>query len=213
MAHSLRVRWTLVPRTAPQPWLSCSRCGTATAFRSSGRFRVNANGRRLDAWLIYRCTACDTTWNRPLLERRSVESVAPSLLDALRANDPELARQVAFDTADLRRRTSRIEGATEVAVRKQLLSAGPDPIQRLHITLTVPASTRLRLDRLLAAEFGIARKRPRDLQKTGRLTVSPSGIRSLRRPVQDGTVLDLTLAQDSESGRIAQAAVGAVGAP
>ena len=103
MSDVLRVQWTIVPRTPPQPWLACSRCGEAKPFRSSDKIRVNANGKRLDAWLIYRCTSCDNTWNRPVLERRHVGSVDPLVLTSLQANDPTLARRLAFDAESLRR--------------------------------------------------------------------------------------------------------------
>ena len=65
------------PRTPPQPWLACSRCRDIRPFRCSEKFRLNANGKRLDAWLIYRCGSCDNTWNRPVLERRNRRDIDP----------------------------------------------------------------------------------------------------------------------------------------
>src|SRR5438105_4609827 len=97
MSNSLRVRWTIVPRTAPQPWVACSACGSLRPFQSSGKIRLNANGKKLDAWLVYKCSACDKTWNRPLFERQNIRDISPATLAALQSNDPEWIRTQAFD--------------------------------------------------------------------------------------------------------------------
>lgn len=82
MSPVLRVRWTIVPQTAPQPWRHCRRCGGTRRFRTGGKIRLNANGKLVDAWLIYRCAACDDTWNRPILERRPLRTIDPDVLGA-----------------------------------------------------------------------------------------------------------------------------------
>ena len=97
MSDVLRVQWTIIPGSAPEPWLNCNRCRGTTRFRTSGKIRVNANGKRVDAWLIYKCTSCDNTWNRPVLERRHVSTIDPHLLASLQANDPDLSRRLAFE--------------------------------------------------------------------------------------------------------------------
>lgn len=63
MSGLQRIHWAIAPKTAPRPLISCSRCGTVKAYCSSGKFRVNANGKRIDVWLIYRCIDCDNSWN------------------------------------------------------------------------------------------------------------------------------------------------------
>jgi hypothetical protein len=206
MVDSLSVLWTVVPQFAPQPYLHCSRCGEAKPFRSSQRFRVNANGRRIDAWLIYRCAACDSTWNRPVLERRNVASVDPLYLAALQTNDLRLARRIAFDIDGLRHTTQRIDESPEVLVRKDLRAEGTAPVQRLEICLAVPEPTRLRLDRLLATELGLPRKRIHRLHAENRLAIAPESTRMLRRPLRDGTCLTLDLSRESDRIAISSAA-------
>ena len=112
MSDILRVLWTVVLRIAPQPWLNCNRCRGIRLFRSSGKIRVNANGKRLDAWLIYKCISCDSTWNRPILERRHVRTLDPLFLMSLRASDPELMRRLAFDAEKLRRKVGSSRSST-----------------------------------------------------------------------------------------------------
>ncbi|NIA68239.1 DUF1062 domain-containing protein [Pelagibius litoralis] len=169
-------------------------------------FRVNANGKRLDAWLIYNCTACGNTWNRPVLKRRPVGGIDPRFLAALRANDAETAEHVAFDLADLRRKAERVEVFAEVLLRKEVLIAPENPAERLEIAFALPAAVGLRLDRLLAAELGLARSRLQRLQDTGRLTVSPDGARSLRKAPHRGLRVTIDLSREDDGTAIADAA-------
>ena len=37
--------------------------GRSKIFFNSGKFRVNANGNRIDIWLIYWCKKCKHSWN------------------------------------------------------------------------------------------------------------------------------------------------------
>jgi acetyl esterase/lipase len=65
----------VLPVRTPHVIRTCPRCNTRRAFASSDRFRVNASGRRLDVWLIYRCAYCDVTWNLTVVERSTPESI------------------------------------------------------------------------------------------------------------------------------------------
>jgi hypothetical protein len=206
MSSILRVQWTITPSTPPQPWLACSRCRDIRPFRCSGKFRLNANGKRLDAWLIYRCGSCDNTWNRPVLERRNRRDIDPAFLHAVETNDPQWIRRYAFDVANLRNRTERIEEFADFDVGKRLLSAGPKPFSKLEILLTVAIPTNLRTDRLLASELGLPRRRIDDLTAKGSLAVA--GARSLRKSVRDGLRIVFDLGAETNGEAIALAAGG-----
>ncbi|CCM76538.1 DUF1062 domain-containing protein [Rhizobium mesoamericanum] len=141
----LQVRWTIILRMAPEPWIACSGCGGPKPFRSSGKLRLNANGKKLDAWLIYRCTSCGKTWNRPLVERQNLRDIDPGTLEALQTNDPGFIRFHAFDLQGLRLKASRIDQSTGIAVVKETIGT----VQRalmLEIGLVVPGVASLRLD-------------------------------------------------------------------
>jgi hypothetical protein len=200
MSDVLRVQWTIIPRVAPQPWLSCSRCGGVRRFRTTEKIRVNLNGKRADAWLIYGCASCDNTWNRPILERRHVRAIDSQLLMSLLANEPKLVRRLAFDIEDLRRRAGRVEEFDDVLVIKNVLSESIMPARRLEIRCAVPEPTGLRVDRLLARELRLSRSSIQRLERSGELVVFPEGSR-LRRAVRDGMRLIIGLSAVCNSGR------------
>ncbi|UDF31859.1 UNVERIFIED_ORG: DUF1062 domain-containing protein (plasmid) [Roseateles sp. XES5] len=207
MQNTLVVRWTIVPTAAPQPIIACSTCGGPRPFRSSDRLRLNANGKKLDAWLIYKCTVCDRTWNRSLFERRNIREIDPATLQALQSNDVQWARRHAFDIEALRRKVPRIEIFPESRVRKTVLSQA-SVWNRIEIVLSVPVQGSLRLDRLLAAELDLSRSRLQALQETGRLKAAPFHKDALRRPARDGSRIVIDVGDLPERTALSGAARG-----
>lgn len=207
MRHILEVQWTLTPKIAPQPWIACSRCGASKPFRPSDKIRLNANGRKLDAWLIYKCVACDNTWKRTLFERLDVRNVHSSVLEALQSNDPDWIQGRAFDVADLKRTAQRVDEFAEVNVHKAVLSRAEE-WSSLHIRLSVPFSTCVRLERLLALELRLARSRLRALHEASRLQVDPDRKDALRRPPKQGMRIILDLTDEEDRRAVEQAASG-----
>ncbi|OQP85030.1 hypothetical protein BTR14_16825 [Rhizobium rhizosphaerae] len=205
MCTILRVRWTLTPLAAPRPWLACSGCGVPRAFETTGKIRLNANGRKLDAWLIYACTSCEKTWNRPIFERQPLRAIEPSLLARLQANDPELARAESFNLDALRRKALRIEEYADVAIDKQVVDEMPR-WTRIEIAMVAPHPVDLRLDRLLARELPLSRSGLPELERQGRLRIAPSRGGALRRRIGQGLVVILDIADAVERGGLWRAA-------
>lgn len=200
MCHSLQVRWTIVPKFTPQPWIVCSGCGGLRPFQCSGKVRLNANGRKLDAWLIYRCIACDATWNRTLFERRNVSEVDRTTLAALQSNDPDWIRARAFDLDALRRTAHRIDEPAECEIRKELLRETSN-WTHLEIEFSISFAVGLRLDRLLASELRVSRSQVSGLHDAGLLTANPERAGILRRRPGNGLriALDLSAAGERRS--------------
>jgi hypothetical protein len=125
---------------------------------------------------------------------------------SLRANEPRLARRLAFDAEDLRRRAGRVEEFDNVVVLKDVLSESIMPIRRLEILCAVPEPTGLRVDRLLATELDLSRSRIQSLERTGELIVFNEGSRVLRKAVRDGLRLTINLLSTRDGDRIAMSA-------
>lgn len=83
---------------SPLPVLKyCKKCGKKTEFASSEQFRINAQRRYLDIWLIYKCRDCDATWNATIYSRVSPDTLPAWQLDCFHDNDKLLARQYALN--------------------------------------------------------------------------------------------------------------------
>lgn len=206
MCNILRVRWTISPQTAPQPWIACSTCGCFKPFKSSGKVRLNANGRKLDAWLIYKCLHCDKTWNRTLFERRNLRDLSPATLEALQRSDPDWVRKQEFDVEALKRKTKRIEEPPDAVVSKEWISEA-STWTALEIEVVAEFSANLRLDRLLASELSISRSRLQALHDGGKLKAHPNHDIVLRNRPKDGTRIILDLSDADDRHAIGSAAI------
>ena len=131
------------------------------------------NGRRIDAWLVYRCMACDDTWNRPIVERREVAALDRKVLLSLQANDPDLVRGLAFDIAGLKRWTGQVQEFDDVLVAKRVLAESRRPVV-LEIECRVPQPIGLRADRPLASELRLSRSSIRRLAEAAQIVLAGS---------------------------------------
>jgi hypothetical protein len=192
MCNTLQVRWTIIPKIAPQPWIACSGCGGLRPFQSSDRIRLNANGRKLDAWLIYKCTSCDRTWNRTIFERKNVREIDSATLDALQSNDPDWIKAEAFNLESLRKKSHRIDEFAECEIRKELLRETSD-WSHLEIEFSVSLSTSARLDRLLASELRVSRSQLSAFHESGLLKINPDRAGILGRRIRSGVLVTLDL--------------------
>jgi len=208
LSQHLVIHWAITPAIAPQPLINCNRCGGVKAYRCSGKFRVNANGKRIDVWLIYRCVDCDNSWNFGIFERCNRRDIEPALLRALESNDPGLARRHAFNIVALRNQVGRVEEFADVAVRKLLLGGTRESAATLELRLGLEMPTALRLDRLLANELGISRSRLQALEERRLLVVDPDGAKALRKPARQGMTIRLDLAGEPDHEAIIRAAGG-----
>jgi len=208
MSGTLRIHWTIAPAIAPRPLINCNRCGTVKAYRCSGKFRVNANGKRIDVWLIYRCVDCDNSWNFGIFERCNRRDIEPSLLAALESNDPGLARRHAFDVVALRNQVGRVEECPDVDVQKRVLGGIRESAVALELRLGLEMPTSLRLDRLLAGELSISRSRLQALEEKGLLIVDPDGAKALRKPTRAGMTVRVDLVHEPDREAIICAAGG-----
>lgn len=164
-----------MPTCLPLVRRRCHACTSGT-FRTSGKFRVNANHKLLDAWLLALCTTCGETTKLTVLERLNVRSIQPELLDRLHDNDPGLAAELLQDPVV--RRRNRIALDWDNAWR--LDTGGPDHLDREVIEVTdltdvIDVSVRfaaripVRPVRLIAEGCGLSRAEVERLIKEGSL--------------------------------------------
>jgi hypothetical protein len=197
--------WTVEPLTPPRPWRHCSTCGESRRFLSSGRIRLNANGRRLDAWLIYKCESCERTWNHPIAERVAVASLAEADLQAMQQSDPAWVREREFDLAALKRHCDRVELSSAVTVTKTVTKfvaeGAAGPWSAIVLTIDAPRPSGQRLDRLLASELKLSRSALQAMQRADGLQIGSASRGDLKRPVSGSLVLRFVAARLTDSQR------------
>ncbi|MCD9879645.1 DUF1062 domain-containing protein [Streptomyces guryensis] len=146
--------WVVMPTCLPTVLRRCHVCASE-CFRANGKFRVNAHHKLLDAWLLVLCTACGDTAKLTVLERASVRSVRPELLDRMHDNDRGLAAELLQDPVV--RRRNRV--ALDWDDAWHLDTGGSDHLNREAIDVSVRFAARIpvRPVRLIAHGCGLSR--------------------------------------------------------
>ncbi len=101
--------WEIQILSLPHILKHCKKCGKKMAFACSEQFRINAQRKYLDIWLIYKCLNCNETWNATIFSRIYPQSLNAKLLEKFEKNDKVLVEQYAMDNGFLRRNGVGVE--------------------------------------------------------------------------------------------------------
>jgi hypothetical protein len=147
--------WVVRRTRLPLLSLRCVDCRSESATTGEGRFRVNANGKLLDVWLLVRCVSCDRTSKLTVRERGPVRSFDPAELDGYHTSDPELVASTLLDPLFARRNHFTLDwsGAWKLDIPTAWLD------QDCPVTVEVVFADRvpLRPERLIAQGLGLSR--------------------------------------------------------
>jgi hypothetical protein len=146
------VRRTRLPLLA----LRCVACPSGRATLGNGRFRVNANGKLLDVWLLVNCVSCDRTSKLTVHDRVPVRSLRADLLAGYSANSPSLVVDTLLDPLIARRNRFALDwdGCWELHAPPVPDPEDPWPLQ---VTVTFDDPVPVRPERLIAQGLGISR--------------------------------------------------------
>ena len=167
----MTVNWIIKPLSAPTVLRSCSRCGGEREFLCSGKFRINAQRKNLDVWLIYRCAACASTWNMAILARVKPQEIDTALYAGFLENSAALSLRYAFDTALQRKNGVRaLLDDVDYAVEGDAFPTEALGREEITLHISAPYGLNLRLDRLLRDRLGMSRKRLEECFRQGVIT-------------------------------------------
>ncbi|MEV4346739.1 DUF1062 domain-containing protein [Actinoplanes sp. NPDC049596] len=154
--------WVVLPTALPLIRRRCPSC-SSQLFRAHGKFRVNANHKLLDVWLLALCAGCGQTIKLTVLERATVRAIDPSTLDRFHDNDPELAARVLADPAWQRRTNVTLDWTGAWTIQK---TAAESPDVRVRFAARIP----IHVTKLLSAGLAVPVSEVRRLVADGRLT-------------------------------------------
>ncbi|MEV2275579.1 DUF1062 domain-containing protein [Nocardiopsis sp. NPDC049922] len=185
--------WVVRRTRLPLLSLRCVDCRSESATTGEGRFRVNANGKLLDVWLLVRCVSCDRTSKLTVHERAPVRSFDPTELDGYHANDPEVVAATLLDPLLAQRNRFTLDW--NGAWRLKTPPTRPDQAWPLHVEVVFTDPVPVRPERLIAQGLGLSRN-----EVLRRVTCDIP----LRRPTNTGFTFTMTAGdQPSASQRSA----------
>ncbi len=163
---------------------NCPGCGKKTDYINTNRFRVNANGNRIDVWLIYHCPACKHTLNITIYERKAAGKISPAEYQKFMANDMELAISYGRDkTLFTNQKLTTADNNMEYHLK--LLRGDDEWVKKETILIKNPWKLKIRPDKLLAELLDISRNKVKELEKSGCITVTYDG--------DDGIIISLNM--------------------
>lgn len=174
------ISWFVKAKNAPSVMRRCGACDSDRFFCSE-KFRVNANGSRLDAWLIYKCARCGATLNIEVISRKEVKKVDPLMHLRLMENDRALALAVGLDRRLICRNGTQMDfGSVEFEYEGDL----PRPGEQTRITLTPEVPLYVPAGRLIAERLGISQSALRRMAERNEISCDTDLRQKLLRPAE-----------------------------
>ena len=155
------------PRSSYRIIRNCSGCGCKTSYVNTGNFRINANGNKVDIWLIYQCEKCRHTYNLTLYERVSPASVGEDYRH-FQENSQELALSCGCDKGLFQRNRAEIDLEN---IEYSIIPVKKDGRQQgdTRICIQNPFELKIRTEKILAEILDISRSQLKKMMKEGRI--------------------------------------------
>lgn len=178
------VNWRVKIMQAPKILKYCKKCGVKTEYVSSGLFRVNANSKSLDIWLIYRCHDCKTTWNSTVFERVNPKALNEKTLKGFHDNNSDLALSYGLNEELLRR-----NGAEVLPPDYEVTGEDVDLTEDTRIIISADYPLNIRVTKILRKKLGVSGREFKMLLESGRLESESAGNISKLKLLDKCTIL------------------------
>lgn len=192
------IRIFQVKTTEPYVLIRNCTCGGKKKFFSTEKFRVNANKKNLDVWLIYTCEKCGHTYNLPILKRVNPLDIPTWKLDAFLNNDMELANLYSKNASLIKKYSEIAKSDVVYNLIEKNNESNID--NRDMVIIENHDGLRLRNDKLVQQIFGITRKEAKKSINDGIVTVNVE---------TNGNIIitKTVMRKQKEGGRMAEEAV------
>ena len=184
------ITWEVKVKNTPLLIKKCSHCDS-DRFYCSDKFRMNAQKKNIDVWLIYRCVKCDNTCNLTLLSRSKPDLIDKTLFHSFSMNDKNTAWKYAFSTEMERKNNLRLDyGSVEYEVipntsLEDLLNLSNEVI-KIHIKYEFEFD--FKLSSLIRRCFSLSANQVKRMFEDGIITISGNKPPQ-KHKVQDGDMI------------------------
>jgi hypothetical protein len=162
--------WVVRELGLPAIVKTCVSCRSAR-HHPTGKFRVNANGKLLDVWLLICCERCGRTSKIPVHERVCVQALQSERRLMFEHNDPAMVRNLAMDGALAAKAAYQLDWSGTWELETGMASGEPereDPVPlKVVIRFELPAP--IRVEKLLTAGLGLSRSAVKGMVDSGRI--------------------------------------------
>lgn len=186
MSYLRKFEYKILPQEAYIILRHCPVCGIKSSYLNSNNFRVNANGNRIDVWLIYQCESCKNTYNLPIVERLRNNAISKEHYKGFLENDKELALSYGLDKSIFLKNKLEINLST---IKYQLFPGHyhktnkDEPIHYRNgdiLEIENPYGLKVRTDKMISELLHVSRTKAKQLELSGVITFMNNPGKSLQ---------------------------------
>ena len=177
MSYLKKIEYEIVLKDSFLVIRGCPKCGKKTHFKNTKKFRVNANGNKLDVWLIYQCEECKHTLNLAIYERKKVSSIPKKEYQCFLDNDEQLAEMYGKDIQLFRKNKADIDfdRLDYDFVKRHETMEYTDSEEEIMVTIDNPYQLKIAPERQIAMVLGLSRSQIKSLLETGEIELKTYG--------------------------------------
>lgn len=164
----------------------CSGCGKKSHFINTKKFRVNANGNRLNVWLIYQCENCRHTLNHTIYERQKASSIPEKEYRNFLKNDEGLAELYGTNTPFFKKNKTEIdfERLPYDFIPLHNTTEPVDYSKPVLFTIQNPCELKIRPEKQLAEALGLSRNQVQKFMLQGKIKLKSASSKMICGIVQ-----------------------------
>ncbi|WP_353095116.1 DUF1062 domain-containing protein [Tissierella praeacuta] len=168
MGYLRKFEYKIIQKDSYKIIRNCAGCGCKATYLSTEKFRINANGKYLDIWLIYQCEKCKHTYNLSIYERIKVTDISKSDYDKFLMNDLDFALDYGMNKQLLLKNKADIDWTS---VDYHIIGDDIEFKQGDYIEVYNPQQLKIRTDKLISNILQISRNKAKLLEENGTIEI------------------------------------------
>ncbi len=175
MSYLRKIEYTILPQESFKIIRNCPKCGTKAVFHNTNCFRVNANGNKIDVWLIYQCIKCKHTNNLTVYERCNPKSILKQEYEGFLSNSSLLAFQYGTDPQFFKRNKAEVDWSDIrylISRKDDIIDMNDQCFQKDDFFVVRNSHTlKVRTDKVVSEILSLTRSKVKELINLGMITV------------------------------------------
>lgn len=191
MSYSKKIEYEIALKDSFLVTHNCPKCDRKTHFKNTKKFRVNANGNKLDIWLIYQCENCKHTLNLAIYERQKVSSIPKEEYKCFLKNDEQLAEQYGKEMQLFQKNKACIdlEAIHYDFVKLRELTEITDLEKWVVLTIQNPYRLKIRPEKQIAEILGLSRSQTKNFMLQDKIRLDKHSQQSITVSI-DGNIYE-----------------------
>ena len=192
-----KIEYEIIPKESFSIIRNCSGCGKKTYFKNTKKFRVNANGNKLDVWLIYHCENCRHTFNLTIYERQQPSSIPKNEYECFLNNDEQLAEVYGRKPSFFKKNKAEVDYQNENYCFTKLQETVVDNACSQQILLIIhnPYCLKIRPEKQIAEVLGLSRSYINKLMEPGEIKAACISLQFISIYVSNHIINEVRLAE------------------